>query len=33
VNVAPALEQADAGIAVSGATDAARAPADIVPLS
>lgn len=33
VNDAPALKQADAGIAVSGATEAARAAADIVLLS
>ncbi len=33
VNDVPALERADAGIAVSGATDAARAAADIVLLS
>jgi len=33
VNDAPALQRADAGIAVSGATDAARAAADIVLLS
>jgi H+-transporting ATPase len=33
VNDAPALKRADAGIAVSGATDAARAAADIVLLN
>ena len=33
VNDAPALKQADAGIAVSGATDAARASADIALLN
>jgi H+-transporting ATPase len=33
VNDAPALRRADAGIAVSGATDAARAAADIMLLS
>jgi H+-transporting ATPase len=33
VNDAPALKQADAGIAVSGATDAARAASDIVLLT
>jgi H+-transporting ATPase len=33
VNAAPALKEADAGIAVSGATDAARAAADIVLLA
>ncbi len=32
VNHAPALERADAGIAVAGATDAARSAADIVLL-
>jgi len=33
VNDAPALKLADAGIAVSGATDAARAAADIALLN
>jgi H+-transporting ATPase len=33
VNDAPALKEADAGVAVSGATDAARAAADIVLLT
>ncbi len=33
VNDAPALKQADAGVAVSGATDAARAAADIALLN